>query len=287
MANFHANVEDFAVLRAEIEDPFGDRPALLAVRGLDEPSYAALINAWRARFADGTPSGNAIAKRFAAAYRSAVARRTQGEARQHPEEDARFLSKEPQAWRAEAARVALSTEDAPPAPVDVIRPLLAAPPMAPIVSWSQAPEPTFEASDFDPAEPSKLSVAPETKPPQTLPVPDTSFETTAPIPVALLSKPVLPFVSASADQACASHPILTDLPFRSGEQPPSPPAAPAAPASPMRPAEPMSHYRGPVLAEGQSAPPGKRLIRFDSQTGQPLPSPIWVDAVPDLSKSKR
>jgi hypothetical protein len=40
---------------------------------------------------------------------------------------------------------------------------------------------------------------------------------------------------------------------------------------------------GPVFVPSP-APPGKRLARFDTQTGQPLPVPIWVDEpVPPVS----
>ncbi|MBK8824305.1 MAG: hypothetical protein IPN58_17360 [Anaerolineales bacterium] len=40
---------------------------------------------------------------------------------------------------------------------------------------------------------------------------------------------------------------------------------------------------GPALP---FAPPGKRLARFDPQTGRALPEPIWVD-VPDVQGGDR
>jgi len=45
---------------------------------------------------------------------------------------------------------------------------------------------------------------------------------------------------------------------------------------------------GPALPFMQppAGPPGKRLVRFDSQTGKPLPEPIWVD-VTDPGKRER
>src|SRR5690349_17560716 len=59
----------------------------------------------------------------------------------------------------------------------------------------------------------------------------------------------------------------------------SPPARPVLPFEPQKPPapEPLSPT---------SAPPGKRLIRFDSQTGEPLPSPVWVD-IPTPPERKR
>jgi hypothetical protein len=45
----------------------------------------------------------------------------------------------------------------------------------------------------------------------------------------------------------------------------------------------------PGPAPQPSGPPGKRLVRFDTQTGEPLPIPVWVDAptsVPSGSKQR-
>ncbi|EYF08190.1 putative exported protein [Chondromyces apiculatus DSM 436] len=60
------------------------------------------------------------------------------------------------------------------------------------------------------------------------------------------------------------------LPFvQAKSTPASSPPSPALLQTPLPPVEPT-----------QAPPPGKRLMRFDPQTGQPLATPIWVDAPP-------
>jgi hypothetical protein len=50
----------------------------------------------------------------------------------------------------------------------------------------------------------------------------------------------------------------------------------------LRPALPfVAGEAAPDPAPQRSGPPGKRLARFDTQTGKPLPVPVWVD-VPAL-----
>ncbi|WP_437731462.1 hypothetical protein [Sorangium sp. So ce1335] len=77
--------------------------------------------------------------------------------------------------------------------------------------------------------------------------------------------------------------------------PPRPPeAAPVRPGAPLGvgiprgtadiaefvPRPDMPFQSGQAQAAAQSAPEGKRLQRFDPQTGKPLDAPLWVDAPP-------
>jgi hypothetical protein len=45
----------------------------------------------------------------------------------------------------------------------------------------------------------------------------------------------------------------------------------------------------PFAAPGAAAPgqPRRRLLRFDPQTGQPLPAPVWVDLPPEPEGPKK
>jgi hypothetical protein len=94
---------------------------------------------------------------------------------------------------------------------------------------------------------------------------------------------------------CALRPAL---PFAPAEATPGAPALlPTALGAPVvasgardpldvtvdAPVRPLSR---PVLPFAPAPPPGKRLILFDSQTGQPLPTPLLVDE-PDHTSSTR
>ncbi|AUX35240.1 MULTISPECIES: hypothetical protein [Sorangium] len=259
MPDYHASVEDFAALRASMDDPFGDPTACLAGAGLDERSYAELTGAWRARLALEGDAGRELGRRFAIAYRQAqTARRARagGEDGAPRAEDARFLSRDAQPWRAEAAQVALVPSSAPSPPE---------PPAAPAQRAVAASTATDEAGPANAAA-SSAGGQWETS---TLPV-------FSPEP----SAPVLPFISPEAPRASPPPPgprsPLAGLPFQ-----PRPAAEIAIPPQPAAP----EHLDGAAPAPG--APPRKRLMRFDPQTGQPLPYPVWVDVAPAAGEERK
>jgi hypothetical protein len=61
------SIESFAALVAALDDPFGERAAVLAAHGLDEARLAALVDTWRAQIRD---DAGAMQPRFARAYRA-------------------------------------------------------------------------------------------------------------------------------------------------------------------------------------------------------------------------
>ncbi|KYG00603.1 hypothetical protein BE21_07120, partial [Sorangium cellulosum] len=126
MPNYQASVEDFAALRASMDDPFGDPAACLASAGLDERSYTELTGAWRARLAGDGDACRDLGRRFAVAYREARARARAEEDAARPA-DPRFLNRDAQPWRAEAAQVAVLPSSAPAPPERPAAPAQAAP----------------------------------------------------------------------------------------------------------------------------------------------------------------
>jgi len=86
------------------------------------------------------------------------------------------------------------------------------------------------------------------------------------------ARPVLPFDAAAKPSPSPPLPV----------RPPAPPAlGDTAGIDPL--ALPAASA---VLPFDAAATPGKRLIRFDSQTGEPLPTPVWVD-LPASPERKR
>jgi hypothetical protein len=79
-----------------------------------------------------------------------------------------------------------------------------------------------------------------------------------------------PHLSGTID--VGAHVPLASLPFALGS-----PAGGPAPVAPPRGHTP---FENPALATSSPAP-RRRLIRFDPQTGQPLPEPTWVDLPPE------
>ncbi|XXY54060.1 hypothetical protein WME91_23305 [Sorangium sp. So ce269] len=312
MPDFYASVEDFASLRASMDDPFGDPVLCLARAGLDASDYAALTNEWRARLAGDVTAGGGMGSRFAVAYRQALdARRARARGDAAQEEGARFLSREPQPWRAEAARVALLPTKGAPPPTSAPPPPPAAVESARAAPLSPVPSAAFHAlgapargtddAHLTPPLPPRMPSPPAVSPPaphandvawpaieaspQRRPAGhnDKQSETmTLPVYATEGSAPVLPFVTPPASGAAAPAPPrapLAGLPFQ-----PGPPERAASPTPP--PAIP-AHLAGAAPAQDSSAPSNKRLLRFDPQTGQPLPFPVWVDVAPADPGEKR
>ncbi|WP_044986423.1 hypothetical protein [Sorangium cellulosum] len=321
MPDYHASVEEFAALRASMDDPFGDPTACLAGAGLDERSYAELTGAWRARLALDGDAGRELGRRFAIAYRRAqTARRARagGEDGAPRAEDARFLNRDAQPWRAEAAQVALVPSGAPSPPEPPAAPAQAAPLAA---APARRSEPAAAADRRDhgaaavgAADTLPGALAPVPPPFVPLPVqPPPSFvpevrqravaasaatddagpanaaasgaggtweTSTLPVFSSEPSAPVLPFISAEAPRASPPPPgprsPLAGLPFQ-----PRPAAEIAIPPQPAAP----EHLDG--AAPAPDAPPRKRLMRFDPQTGRPLPYPVWVDVAPAAGEERK
>ncbi|MGK4000621.1 hypothetical protein [Sorangium sp. So ce1024] len=86
----------------------------------------------------------------------------------------------------------------------------------------------------------------------------------------------------------ASSPASPPMPPRTAEAAPMPPGAPMGVSIPGGTADiaefvprlDMPFQAGQAQAARQSALEGKRLQRFDPQTGKPLDTPLWIDAPP-------
>lgn len=184
-------------------------------------------------------------------------------------EDPRFLNRDAHPWREEAAQVGLVAPSAPPVAAGAATPAQIAP----------SPAPGPHAAGIPPA---VAATRPQSGPAVLL---SEAFET-RPLPASLrsASAPVLPFTASQSPAPSAApaapHASREGLPFRSIT--PEPKAAPVPCPSAI-----PAHLPGAVPAEGPNAPPNKRLIRFDPQTGQPLPFPVWVDVAPPEEERKR
>jgi hypothetical protein len=278
--NFIYQVESFAELMAHLDDPFAERAAVLAESLLDEDRCKNLIDSWRVRFErDGAED---LAGRFAAAYqarRSAIHEKRRRSASGEAEGDARdvrFLNHDAQSFREEAAQVARQPfvdggspgkpGSAPIPPIDEKARLPVSPPSPAAVPPTNTPSPWAPAP------------APEPPPPM-IARPAQRLAGTADISafVPRTSLPFSPSASASAESP----------PKRPSESPPRVGSGTAdisafvprhllpfagQPAPPPQPAP---------AAAAQPDPSRRRLIRFDPQTGQPLPTPIWVDLPAD------
>ncbi|WP_437827614.1 hypothetical protein [Sorangium sp. So ce1153] len=326
MPDFRTSVEDFAALRALLDDPFADAAASLARAGLDEPSYVALTAAWRARLARECETDSDLGRRFAMAYRKAsTARRARaGKEDAVRQEDARFLNRDAQPWRAEAAQVALlpnstssqlggaagSAQAAPVAGAAATRDNPAA-----IANWGQSGGPNLVVANAWPATPGwvapRAAPLPAQAPLAEVPplVPDVeeiapssndepwetatmmtpsstseAWETgTLPVSSSEPGRPALPFFTGLASRTSPAPPArssLAGLPF----QPSSP--GEAERSIPPQVAAP-EHVDATVPLLSASVPPRKRLMRFDPQTGNPLPFPVWVDVPPDGDEEKK
>lgn len=293
-----SQVERFADLMAHIDDPFAEPSAVLASSGLDDASYRSLVDGWRARF-DRDESGS-LAERFAGAYAAARAGGRREEPRSSAPEnpiDPRFLNAAALAFREEAAKVALEPMpgDAPPpialSPVILSAPVASAPEPPPPAIIAAPPVETYaekrarfagtmeighlvprDAVPFVPAAGVQRPIDP---PPAPAPprVPTGTADISAFIP-----RDLLPFPG--------SPPPPAPPPPSAGDRP-SPPFPGTADISAFIP-RPATPFAAPPTAQAApEAPPRKRLIRFDPQTGLPLPAPIWVDLPPEPDGGKR
>jgi hypothetical protein len=287
-------VELFADLMVRLDDPFGERALVLAAAGLDEERYRSLLGSWRTRF---DRDEGRLGERFADAYGercAALATRREREASGAlAPVDARFLNAEALGFREEAARVARdTTEAAPPlraperdeapSPPSVAAPAsLAAPP-----SYVRPPERFAGTADISafvpriqmPFAPADPAAPPEAAAPAVPPRPRVDSGTRAIIAFAQPATPT-PFVDREA-AAPEPPPLVARPPARFAG------TADIAAFVP-RPATPFQEGAAEPRRAVQPVEPRRRLIRFDPQTGQPLPSPTWVDLPPEGEGRKR
>jgi hypothetical protein len=102
-----ATIDAFAAIVAQLDDAFANRAAILGAAGLDEASWKRLEDRCTTEILG--RSDGALARRFSEAYaarRRPVERAAVG-APCFTAEGSRFLSREPQPWRDEAAAVSL------------------------------------------------------------------------------------------------------------------------------------------------------------------------------------
>ena len=280
-----------AHLAAELDDAFAIPDKVFARTGLDDAAHRRLVDGWRARFRE--DATGELAARFAGAYAEARAKQRSGRGRgargeqEHRANDPRFLNTDAQAFREEAARVArdpvsADTSAMPLAPSPILSP---APPIAEPI----APRPrssfagTMDISDAIPRDLLPFTAAPASPPappPPPAPAPRAPVSTGTTDISAFVPRHLLPFPSA-------------------GPPPAPPPPSPVAPIAEPAPqpsvviTRPPQHLAATAdisafvprpatpFTPPEAAPPRKRLIRFDPQTGQPLPAPIWVDLPPE------
>ena len=268
-------VELFADLMVRVDDPFGARGPALAEAGLDEDGYRHLVDAWRGRI-DGDDT-RALGERFACAYASRRAalhearRRQQGGEAPRSVEAPRFLDAGVQSFREEAAGVGREPlRDAAP-------PLRGAPEAPPV---REAPSPPFALPQVVPVHPTLAGTA------------DISaFVPRVALPFTMAPARALPPMPApGGDRATAVLPPEPS-PQQGGTRGPHPfamtadiSAAVARAATPF-PVAPAAVAPTAVPPPAEAAP-RRRLIRFDPQTGLPLPALMWVDLPPEPGRTK-
>jgi len=93
----------------------------------------------------------------------------------------------------------------------------------------------------------------------------------------------LPFSSANVGEECGIRPEPAQ---RRIYEPPIRPASSATDATESTIEVPVFAQRPPVLPFVPPRPPCRRLHRFDTQTGLPLPNPIWIDDANDADSTK-
>ncbi|MFO0591366.1 MAG: hypothetical protein U0441_27710 [Polyangiaceae bacterium] len=275
-------VEGFAALSASLDDPFADRTRLLDAAGLDETGFAELSEHWLARLGADNPEGLALVERFAFAY----SQRTR-----------------------ETHRIQAARPSEPSAPVPPAVPSPAPPPPLPIESPSAAPA-RVEMPSF-------LKATPATTPTPQLPVvPATPSFATAPearLPFAAASSTPLSSGTSDVDLSKVLAGLAAKMPFdpskpsvasvpslgpRSGTPlsgetvdvnvaelarkalSAGPPGKPVVAAPAPAPAAPAPATSSLPTGDAPAAPPGKRLVWFDPQTGQRLATPQWEDLPP-------
>lgn len=285
---------------ALLDDPFSHRPSALAAAELDDARFQNLVESWRMRV-EGDAHGE-LGERYIKAYsarRAALQNARKGGPASDAENpaDPRFLSKEALGFREEAALVGRhpSVESASPhisAPASLPAPIAAPPRVEPsgvFFAPRLPPEPPPPAITHLPSASHPVFYAPIAPPVSAAPPkfarPSDRLAGTADISD-IVAKIALPFAygSGSAPSAAAvpsagpkAHRVdsgtagMAAFVEGGGFHPPSTGGA-ALP--------PPAHLAPPP------APPErpKRLIRFDPQTGHPLPAPIWVDIPEDPKK---
>ena len=338
-------VELFADLMVQMDDPFVLREAILTASSLDDGAFRSLVDAWQDRF-DREANGS-LAARFADAYTARRAAMLEARRRDACGEadaaDVRFLNADAQSFREDAAKVARepTTEDiSPPAepqpadpPPSVARPsspprempsfvLAAAAPAitpAPIIT----PAPVIASAPIVARPPAHLAgtmAVSDAIPKSSLPFAPASAPP-APPPPSAASPPSRPQVpTGTADISSIIPRDLLPFPSAPPAERPAPPLEPFSPSSSalfapptmgVPVSRPPQHLSGtadisafvpraatPFAARPAPPPPAppppaaaqlaprKRLIRFDPQTGQPLPAPIWVDLPPEPEGQK-
>lgn len=183
----------------------------------------------------------------------------------------------------------------PPPPIAPPTPMMATPPVAArrpaptlAIRIDRIEDPPGESMPFTPSSTPSLPEASSPPPPR---LPTGTADISSIIP-----RDLFPFPAESSRPPPAPPP------------PPPPPQSPAPPAMAgltppsVRVARPPEHLAAtadisafvpraatPFVASAPPAPsaPRRRLIRFDPQTGQPLPAPMWVDLPPEPEASKK
>jgi hypothetical protein len=307
------SIERFAELVAHLVDGFADRTAVLRAAGLTQASWTQIEGRWMERLA--STEGGELARRFGDAYAAARARLLRPTLASGAEEtrDTHFLVEEAQPLQEAAAGRDVGAEPphllAPPAVGGVAPPSRATPPAAPASGLDRTAETSFAPILASLPFAARGEGATAGAPTEPQPMPSRAaphpLDATIEAPTAL-SHPPLPFgvpcegqrppaahgpglaqprATASGLGATLDGPTalpVTALPFTSATTPPA-----HAPVSP--PDLPVTGKLGDTLRSAQATPaavPGKRLLRFDPQTGRQLPAPIWVD-IPESTPSKR
>lgn len=294
---------------AQLDDPFSHRPSVLAAAELDEARFRNLVESWRMRV-EGDTRGE-LGERYVKAY--SARRAALHSARQRPTSgaesptDARFLSKEALGFREEAALVgrhpgaesaspAFSPPATAPAPYSTSPrvepsgvftaprlPPEAAPPPA-IAPLPSAPPPIFYAppaiAPYSPAPPVSAAPPKFARPSDRLAGTADISDVIAKLPLPFAhgsrsapSASAVPSAGPKAHRVDSGTASMAAFVEGGGFHPPAPPPGNAALPPPAHLAPPPAPPERP-----------KRLIRFDPQTGHPLPAPIWVDIPEDPKK---
>jgi len=274
-------VDLFAALMVRLDDPFGDRRRILADAGLDAGGYSSLVASWRARF-EGDASG-ALAAQFAEAYAERRARRIE-------------IRNEAVLAMAPAQELAVPARPQPPRdPEPLVDPEPPLPALEPLPAVAVLPSaPRFHRPPVELARTADISAF---VPRAAVPF---APATSDPAPPERPAAPPRPRIDSGTADISAVIPRHLLLPFEGSPAPPAPlPVAVRPPqhlagtadisAFVPRPATPFSPAptpSPPASAGPAEAAPRRRLIRFDPQTGQPLPVPTWVDLPPEPGGKK-
>ena len=273
-------VEGFAALSASLDDPFADRTRLLGAAGLDETDFAELSEHWLARLGADSPESLALVERYASAYAQRGLERKGIVAAPPPE---------------------------PSAPVPP--PALSSVPTTPPNIEPPTPPPArVEMPSFLKAPPA-VSPTPMQPPVAAIPAPvqsavpvNPSFAVAAEVRAPVFAQPSTPLSSGTSDIDVSKvlAGLAAKMPFD-----PSKPSVASVPSLGLRPSAPLSGETvdvnvaelarkalsagppgkpasspaptPPLPENANAAPPGKRLVWFDPQTGRRLATPQWEE----------